>query len=152
MSLLQTCALTGHRNLPPSFDENALFDKLEELLLLGYDRFLCGMAQGFDLIALDCLVKLKLRYRFAIEACIPYAGHEKRFPYAERERFEKLLSWCDEKKVLHDSYREGCFLERDRYMVDHADLVLAYCKQERGGTAYTVGYALKRAKPVIFLE
>lgn len=148
----RTCALTGHRVLPPFFDRNLLYDKLEELLLGGTGRFLCGMAQGFDLTALACLVDLKQRYRFAIEACIPYEGQAQRFCTEVRRAYFSLLEWCDKKTVLFDHYREGCFLARDRYMVDRADVILAYCLKKTGGTAYTVDYAVKRGKTVEYLR
>lgn len=147
-----SCALSGHRKLPPTFDENALYDKLEELILKGCVKFYCGMAQGFDLVALKCLVDLKQKYRFHIEACIPYAGHESGFPYAEKQRFYELLEWCDEKTVLFPAYRDGCFLVRNRYMVDNSDVLLVYCLRETGGTAYTANYALKKSKPTIYLR
>lgn len=145
------CALTGHRALPPDFDGNALYDKLEELIVKGCDTFYCGMAQGFDLTALNFLVQLRRKYRFQIEACIPFEGHERRFSYAEQRLFYELLEWCDRKTVSCPGYSKGSFLKRDRYMVDNADVVLAFCRKSEGGTAYTVEYALKKKIPVIFL-
>lgn len=148
----RACALTGHRALPAEFDPNSLYDRLEELIEGGCETFLCGMAQGFDLVALRCLADLKQKHSLYIEACIPYEGFERRFSAEEKRNFTELLTWCDRKTVLFEHYREGCFLSRDRYMVDCADVVLAYCKRETGGTAYTVTYARKKNKPVLFLE
>lgn len=147
-----SCALTGHRELPAEFDVNALYDKLEELLKKGCDAFFCGMAQGFDLAALECLVALKEKYRFTAEACIPYRGFERGFALQERRKFERYLPLCDRKTVLFEKYCAGCFMARDRYMVDSSDVVLAYCKRSTGGTAYTANYAVKKGKPVIFLR
>ena len=146
------CALTGHRELPPDFNKNALYDKLEEFLKAGCDSFFCGMARGFDLLALECLVALKQKYRFYIEACIPYTGHENGLSRAEKKHYLELLEWCDQKTILFDGYKSGCFLARDRYMVDCSDVVLAYCTKETGGTAYTANYALKKGKPVVYIR
>ncbi len=145
------CALTGHRDLPSEFDRNALSDKLEELIANGFDLFLCGMACGFDLSALQCLIRLKERYRIEIEACIPFQGQEKGFPKEEKTLYKQLIAWCRKKTVLFEEYRDGCYLARDRYMVDHADAVLAYCVRNTGGTAYTVRYAEKKGVPVYYL-
>lgn len=147
----KVCALTGHRNLSPAFDENILYDTLEALIGEGYDCFLCGMAKGFDLTALECLRNLKQKYRLTIEACIPYEGQETAFSYDERKKYRELLDWCDHKTILYREYRNGCYLARDRYMVDCADIVLAYCKRETGGTAYTVDYANRKGIPVRFV-
>lgn len=149
---MKACALTGHRDLPEKFDKNAVYDELERFLRDGYDYFYCGMAQGFDLTALECLVTLRKKYRFRVEACIPYAGQEEYFSQKEKALYRSLIGWCDKVTVLCDGYREGCFLIRDRYMVDGADAVLAYCKRETGGTAYTVRYAQKKGLPVRFVD
>ena len=137
-------ALTGHRALE-NFDEDALAYELESLIGEGYTAYLCGMAQGFDLLALKLLVALKQKKKLYLEACIPYEGHENSSSEA------KKLQACDRKTVIFPAYCSGCFLARDRYMVDCADLVLAHCEKETGGTAYTVNYAKKRGVPVRFI-
>ena len=142
----RVCALSGHRGLPANFDKNLLYDTLDELIREGYDTFCCGMARGFDLVALECLADLKQRHHVRIEACIPYAGQRQTLPRFERVRYGNLLSWCDEVTVLSEHYYSGCMLARNRYMVDKADVLLAYCTREDGGTAYTVRYA--RAKGI----
>lgn len=152
MKKIWNCALTGHRDLPSDFDEEGLYRRLEELAEKGCDTFFCGMAMGYDLHALRSLVELKKKYNFTIEACIPYKGHERGFPPEEKALFYELIEKCDQKTVVFEGYRNGCFLARDRYMVDCADVVLAYCKRKTGGTAYTVNYAMKSGKPVIFLQ
>lgn len=150
--MIRACALTGHRELPHGFDKNAVYDRLEELIKGGCDTFFCGMAEGFDLLALDCLKDLKKKYRIYIEACIPYAGQELRFPAEEKKKYRALLDWCDKKTVLFPSYRNGCFLIRNRYMVDCADALLAYCVKKQGGSAYTVNYAREKGLPIIYIE
>lgn len=147
----KVCALTGHREIPLSFDKNALYDEIERLIKEGYDCFLCGMAQGFDLLALGCIADLKQKYKITAEACIPYAGQEKGFSSEEKKRYRELLTWCDVKTVLFEEYRNGCFLVRDRYMVDCADAILAYCKKPTGGAAYTVRYAEQKGIPVRYV-
>ena len=143
-----SCALTGHRELPADFDKNALYDVLETLIEEGYRTFYCGMAQGFDLTALACLVDLKRKYRLFLEACIPFEGQQRHYPPQDKGDYDYLLQWCDRKTVLFDRYCDGCFLARDRYMVDRADVVLAYCTKDTGGTAYTVRYARRKGVPV----
>lgn len=147
----KACALTGHRSLPADFDRNHLYDTLENLIEGGYRIFYCGMAQGFDLLALQCLVDLKRKYRLYLEACIPYPGQSARYPEPDKDDYKYLLGWCDKKTVLYGAYTDGCFLARDRYMVDGADAVLAYCTRNTGGTAYTVRYAKKKGIPVFFV-
>lgn len=145
------CALSGHRVLGDDFPENGVYDSLEEAIQKGYDYFLCGMAQGFDLYALECLIQLKQKYSIQIEACIPFEGQEKYFSQENKRRYRTYLTWCDKKTVLFEGYRNNCFLVRDRYMVDNADLLLAYCKEIKSGTGYTVRYAQKKGVPLVNL-
>lgn len=145
------CALTGHRELPPDFDGEALAERLKMLVAGGCDGFLCGMAAGFDLLALGILADIKRERPIYLEACIPYRGHEARFHQKEREIYRRLLPCCDRQTVLFDGYRNGCFLARDRYMVDCADIVLAYLVRQCGGTAYTVNYAIRKGVTVLYL-
>ena len=143
--------MTGHRKLPREFDKNAVYDRLEELIKSGCDTFFCGMAEGFDLLALECLTDLKQKYRIYIEACIPYAGQESKFCAEERKKYRELLSWCDKRTVLFPAYRNGCFLIRNKYMVDCCDVLLAYCTKSSGGSAFTVNYAREKGKEIVFL-
>lgn len=146
----KTCALTGHRVLQNSFNESKLKEELEKLIKEGYDFFYCGMAEGFDLIALKALLFFKKNYPIKIEACIPYKGQEKRFSSEMKDLYLTLLPECDETTVFFESYTDGCYLLRNRYMVDCAECVFAYCKKDTGGTAYTIRYAKKKKKKIVY--
>lgn len=144
------CALTGHRSLPPFFNRRILFDELESLIKKGYNTFFCGMAEGFDLISLQLLIELKERYPIYIEACVPFKGQENGFSLENRSLYRDLIKKCDRVTVLFERYKNGCYLVRDRYMVDCSDLIFAYCTKNEGGTAYTVRYALSAQKSVLY--
>lgn len=144
-----SCALTGHRVLEKNFDEKKLSEELESLIKEGYTYFYCGMAEGFDLRALKVLVNLKKQYPIKIEACVPYKGQENHFSFETKSLYQSLIRACDERTVFFEKYTDGCFLIRNRYMVEKADCVYAYCKRNTGGTAYTVRYAESKGKTVV---
>ena len=148
----KTCAITGHRELPRDFDKNALYDELDNLVREGCDEFLCGMAEGFDLTALDCLLSLREKYPLILHAFIPFAQQDKYFSHDNKKLYAKLLAACNVKTVLSESYFDGCFLARNRFMVDRCDVLFAYCTQKTGGTRYTVNYARKAGIPVLFFN
>lgn len=148
----KTCAITGHRELPVDFDKNALYDELENLVREGCDEFLCGMAEGFDLTALDCLLSLREKYPLSLHACIPFAQQDKYFSQESKKLYAKLLAACNVKTILSENYYDGCFLARNRFMVDRCDVLFAYCTQKTGGTRYTVNYARKAGIPVLFFN
>lgn len=149
---MKTCAITGHRELPANFNKNALYEEIEELVRKGCDCFLCGMAEGFDLIALDCLSSLRLKYAFSVVACIPFVGQDARFSPENKKAYNTLLGVCDKKIYLSQNYYTGCFLARNRYMVENCDLLFAYCKKQTGGAHYTVNYAISKGVPVVYFE
>ena len=87
-----------------------------------------------------------------IVACIPCGDQAVRFTRAQKARYDRLCAAADERIVLYPSYVEGCMQERNRYMVDHSDLVIAVWNGSPSGTGNTVAYARERGKPVWVLE
>ena len=60
-----------------------------------------------------------------------------------------IAEWCDKETMLQTHYTQDCLRNRNRYMVEHADIVLAVCNMRRhSGTRQTVWFAQNRRKPV----
>ncbi|MBO5045364.1 MAG: DUF1273 family protein [Clostridia bacterium] len=148
---VKRCALTGHREIEKNFDFNRLHDALEDLIESGVEEFYCGMARGFDLIALRMLVEFKQQKKIRLIACIPFDGQERVFEERDQKEYQTLLTWCDERKIICEHYNSGCFLKRNRYMVENSDVVLAYLRKKGGGTFYTVEYARKLKKELYLI-
>lgn len=151
---LRACIFTGHRILEKDFSEKALKKETENLILRGVVDFYNGVAMGFDLIAAETVIKLKKKYpHVRLIACIPCYNQERGYSEKDKKRYAKILQNADEKVQLAEEYYNGCMLVRDKYMAERADVMIAYCKKETGGTAYTVR-CFKRAKKdgeIIFL-
>lgn len=136
---VSACAFTGHRDLDADFSEKALREETEKLILRGVTDFYNGMAMGFDLIAAETVLKLKKKYpKIRLIACIPCYNQERGFTDKDKKRYVKILKKADEKVQLADEYYRGCMQVRDKYMAERADVMIAYCKKETGGAAYTV--------------
>lgn len=144
-------ALTGHRVLGTNFSRGKLEEALRRLIGEGAETFYCGMALGFDSLCCEMLLRLREEFPLKIVACIPCADQASRYSPRAKAKYEALLAACDEKIVLHERYENGCMFERNRCMVDRCDVLLAYLENERGGTYYTVNYAKKRGKRIVFL-
>jgi len=57
----------------------------------------------------------------------------------------------DDTKILE--YMKGCMHERNKYMVDKSDLILAVWNgNKKGGTWDTIKYALKKKKKIIYIR
>ena len=146
---IKSCAFSGHRLTGEDFDEKKLEEALRALAREETRTFYCGMAEGFDLYAAECVAKLKREYpSLRLVGCIPCVGQEKNYSESEKKKYFRLLDACDVKVILADKYYRGCMLKRNDYMAERADALIAYCRRETGGTAYTVKCFLRRNKPV----
>ena len=145
------CAVTGHRKLFKDFDKNLLDKAVHGLIRGGADKFLCGMAQGFDIEAAESVLFYKKQYDIKLVACIPCANQTDTFSSADRKRYENILTECDEVIILAPYYYNGCMFARNRYMIDNSDTLLCYLRSNRGGTYYTVRYAEKLGREIIRL-
>ena len=135
----KNCVFTGHRDLGIDFSKSRLKKTIETLIKEGVENFYNGMAIGFDLIAAECVLALRKKYpQVKLIACVPCYGQEKYFSDADKKRYVKILKKADETVTLADHYYQGCMQNRDKYMVEHAEVMIAYCKKSTGGAAYTV--------------
>ena len=141
MKEIKTCCVTGHRDIPAE-----QMDRIQKLLRQeilaaiedGYTHFISGFATGADLLFADIIAELKEIYPITLEAAIPYPGRMK----TPDETFQRLIRCCDTVKIHSDSYFKGCYMRRNRYLVDQSQRVIAvYDGRPTGGTAATVRYA-----------
>lgn len=146
-----SCTFTGHRELVDL--DVALLDRVvKNLIKNGVNRFLCGMAHGFDLTAAESVLALKKEFpNVELVACVPCEGQSNFFSAADKARYNRILLNSSEVIVLSDHYYQGCMHVRDRYMVDNSDMVVCYLRKKSGGTYYTVKYAKDQGKKVIEL-
>ena len=111
------------------------------------------MAEGCDLYFCEAVMLLREEHpEIIIEAAIPFAGQTERWPRAQRERYDRLLSSCDKVTVLQEEYTPGCMMKRNRYMVDHAQLVIACYDGQTGGTLNTLRYALENDRQILHIS
>ena len=149
-----TAAFTGHRWYDSS-RKHSVRKKIEECVREAYrngiTNFISGMAIGFDLLAAE--VVLSLRHEcpaITLTAVLPFREQASRFNELNRCRYYKCLSQADDIVILSNDYTAKCYLERDRFMVEHSSLLIAcYDGRNRGGTFWTVNYAARTGKNVI---
>lgn len=110
----------------------------------GCNTFLCGMAQGSDMLFAEIILELKHIYGDCAKlvCAIPYEAQAARWPAGAREQYCGLLSQADERIVLQKEYTDGCLLARNRFMTENsAHMIAVYDGRPGGGTGYTVNYA-----------
>ena len=150
MEEIKTCCVTGHRDIPAE-----RLDAIRELLRReilaavadGYTHFISGFATGADLLFAEIAAELKEIYPLTLEAAIPYPGRMK----TPDKTFQRLIRCCDTVKIHSNGYFKGCYMRRNRYMVNQSQRVIAvYDGRPAGGTAATVRYAGKKDVRVVW--
>ena len=96
---------------------------------------------GEDESDLRCIA-LKAKLRAAVESAI-HEGME-HFICGMAEGCDLYFA-----ETVLQSYTPGCMQRRNRYMVDHASLLIAVNDGARGGTRSTIEYAFKRGVNVL---
>lgn len=160
----RACCFTGHRPdaLPDGGDERSggmfllrrkLISAVECAVRAGVTDFYAGGAQGFDLLAADAVLAIGAHTpNVRLHLALPGEDCHRRYPVPDRKRFEQHLLFAESVWYPADPVTGvHAFHARDRYMVDHADCVIAYLTKGSGGTFYTVKYALSRGLPVYHL-
>lgn len=149
---IRSVCFTGHRQIPASQGRpvvQALRREIDRAAGAGFTRFYAGGALGFDtLAALTVLEMRKTMPQLQLYTVIPFAGQDNRWPTEDRELYRYILERADHVEVLHRQYADGCYHERNRYMVDHSELCIAYLRRRSGGTYYTCRYAQQQGCPV----
>ncbi len=161
----KTCAFTGHRpqSLPFGFDESdkrctslksVMRDQIVALIENeGVTHFITGMALGVDMYAAEIVLDLKSKYpHITLESAIPCETQAIKWPVASRERYYNIAAKCDKETMLQREYTSDCMDKRNRYMVDHADYILAVWNGCPSGTGNTVRYAHKKGKSIIVIN
>lgn len=138
----QSVCFSGHRLIPQG-KRKGLKRELRAEIARAYSRgvrnFYCGMALGFDTLAVAAALSLQCELPgMKIIAVVPFKGQADRWMEEDRELYEDIIANVDEVVVLSGHYSEGCLLRRNDYMLEHSDGVIAYFDgHPKGGTYYT---------------
>ncbi len=66
------------------------------------------------------------------------------FPEEDKKTYDLVISQADSVVTTSESYSKTCYMKRNKYMVDHSDLLIAFVKNYRSGTGQTINYAKKQ--------
>jgi uncharacterized phage-like protein YoqJ len=147
MEVAMTITFCGHSNF--SFD-NTVKEKLRELLLQEIRKnpackFYLGGYGDFDSLCLNILKEMKADFpTIELLFITPYLDDN----YSKLEN-AKLYYDVIIYPPLENVPRRFCISKRNEWMVDEADLVIAFVKYSWGGAAKTLEYA-KRKKVEFF--
>lgn len=161
---MKTVCFTGRRpqKLPWGYNETdercinlkqMLAEKIEKAIDSGTTHFISGMALGVDMWAAEIIIeKKKLGIPITLEAAIPHKLQASKWSQQHKARYNAILKYCDRVTVISDKYTYSCMMERNCYMVDKSDLVIAVLDELSGGTGKTVLYARSKGKNIEIIK
>lgn len=156
-----SCCFTGYR--PQKFpfslenENNELSELIHwlevsiyKLIKLGCKTFYSGMAMGFDILAAEAVLKLREHFPDVSLICaIPFPTQSAKYNDNWKDRYDDIISQCNDIVVVCDRYSPDCFQQRNKYMVNHSDCVLTWYNGKPSGTRNTLVYAQKLGKTLI---
>lgn len=154
--MAKAICFTGHRDIQSEDKVKArLFSLIEEYIKNGYETFYAGGARGFDNLAAEVVASLREKYpQVRLVIVLPFPSHyrhEENWNGDEIKKYKSVLKMADDVVTLFKEYKSGSYFKRNRYLVDNADICIAYYRRNGSGTAYTVKYAGTCKKEVINL-
>ena len=152
-----TACFTGHRRLYESAAEIAarISKAVEDLIQTGYLNFCAGGARGFDALASEAVLALKIQYpHIQLTLMLPFAcqyEREKGWSQADVEQYHSLQERASQVVTLSPGYRSGIYYRRNRELADASSACIAYMTRANSGTGYTVRYAQEHGLQVMNL-
>lgn len=160
-----SCAFTGHRpqKLPWRYDESAaayvalkdaLAGEIARLASGGVTDYLSGMAEGTDTWAALAVLALRAKNpALKLHCILPCKEQADGWSKQAQALYRSVLGQADSIVYVSREYHKSCMLERNRFLVDHTQILLAvYNGEYRGGTAATVRYARKLGRRLTVID
>lgn len=118
----------------------------------GFRVFMCGMAQGFDLICGEIAAELLARPGYGpghLTTVRPFAGHG--FSGRWGECNERVLIAAGRVVTLAPAYHPQAYYQRNLYLVENSSRLICYQQGWPGGTGQTVTLARQHGLDIINL-
>ena len=121
---------TGHRKIADSkllSLKRELRKTIEELIEKGTDEYIAGGALGFDTLAAITVLGLKSKYpHIKLSLYIPCPEQDIKWEEDEKALYRDILENADEVKCISQGYTDTCMRERNKAMIEDADICVAY--------------------------
>ncbi len=161
----KSCAFTGHRpkSFPWRYNEmdarcvalkETLAGQIARLADSGITEYLSGMAEAVDTwAALSVLALREKNPALRLHCILPCKSQADKWNTQARELYRSILDRSDSIVWVNRAYTQSCMLERNRFLVSHAAILLAvYNGSQRSGTAATVNYARRLGREIIVID
>lgn len=162
--MIKKCCFTGYRPEKLLYLDNkrsseyrklkkALAAAIEDGIDQGYNYFISGFARGVDLLCAELVLSQAAKGKdVVLEAAIPCLNQTQGWPKADIQKYNSLLSQAHYKVYLAKEGDRGCFLRRNRYMVDCSQRIIGVYDGQKGGTAHTIAYGRRHDREIVLID
>lgn len=145
---MKTCSFTGHRRIEAEHAKK-LSDLLSRAVNYAYEngcrRFIAGGAIGFDTLAAREVIKFRISHPdVLLVLALPCLNQDEHWSQAQKDSYSYTLASADEVIYLSEEYTDTCMKERNRYLAEEADILIAYASRAASGAGQTVRMAKQR--------
>lgn len=141
----KTCSFTGHRKIKKEEVRNIeeiLYKEIINLINKGYVFFISGGALGFDTISALTILKLQKIYPYIkLILALPCKEQDKYWGKKDIDIYNFIKSKFNKLIYVSEKYTKDCMFKRNKYLINNSSTCIAYLKNNKGGTFYTVNYA-----------
>jgi len=154
------CA-TGHRppGLPGGYSGSPVLDEairniVAQMATNGYTTFISGGAIGVDQIFAKAVLFHKEAFDLELIVARPFPSQASKWPRKSQEELSYICQYADlVVDVNKDPYSPWKMQQRNKWMVDHSNLVFAVWNgKESGGTWHCIQYAKTLNIPIYHLN
>ena len=151
---LHRCCFSGHRpeklKEPETDVKKWLSDQIDNAIAAGYTTFISGCAMGVDIWAGQLVLQKKAQNpALHLIAATPWPGFSNKWSIDWQVQYSDLLKNADLIVPVCNHYHKGVFQQRNEWMVDHSNRVIAYFNGAPGGTKNTIDYAASKSIEVV---
>ena len=159
------CAFTGHRphKLPWKYNEadprcaalkETLAEQIATLAGAGVMEYFTGGADGVDCWAAEIILTMREKNpALKLRCVLPYEGQADRWSDSARERYHSILKQADSVDYVSRQYYDGYMIDRNHWLVESADMLLAvFSGVRRSGAGAIVNCARKLGREIIVID
>lgn len=149
---MRGCSFTGHRHIEYRH-KYTVSDLVARAIAYAYGEgcrdFYIGGALGFDTVAAQQVLLFRMSHPdVTLNLVLPCRDQTKNWSDTQREMYDYFLSEADTVEYVSEEYTRSCMSVRNRRLVEHCDILIAYVGHDRSGSSQTRRMAETAGKTV----
>jgi len=124
------CYFIEQKKLPkeklPQIKKNLIYE-IERLILEGGIYFFCGISEGFNILAIHTVLKLKEKFpHIKLVLVLPYKQQELILDKKEKELYNEFKDKADDVIFLVDVFSAYCAKKGTEHILDSCGAIICY--------------------------